>query len=334
MINMKRNILYALMGCFIFTFCACSDSYEDATSKHVYGEDENPYLRVNLEGTATLDMEFPIARLEPKTVNLKDYAEKFHKSMGMTVDEAIAGLTGGEVVYYNISTAKNCWVKTAPTKGSAGWYYNESGVITTSENAVASVDFDATEKTLTVSIIGEPAVGTSLTVNVGFAVNNGKDYDDYVRFCFNIVVSDPGSIVVSNTIPTGNYSAFLIEFAKYADAIETCLEMTVAEFSKEVTDKEGAIAMYIVDVDTDEWDMTSSYTANGIGYWVSSTGVVCGWGDTGATYFIETEGDGAGVNIGRREDIPAGEVYKMKFVYANKADNSKYIQFIVTATME
>lgn len=329
---MKTNILYTFIGCFIFMFCACSDSYEDATSKHVYGENENPYLKVNLEGTTTMDMEFPIARLEPKTVNLKDYAEKFHKSMGMTVDEVIAGLSATEVVFYNISTAKNCWVKTPTNKGTTGWYYNASGVITEAENAVASVELNTTEKTLTVDIIGEPAVGTTLTVNVGFAINNGKDYDDYVRFCFNIGVTDPGSIIVNNTIPAGAYSAFSIEFAKYAEAIETCLDMTVAEFSEAVSDKEGPIAMYVIDPETEEWDKESSYTANGIGYWVNSNGKVCGWGDTGATYFIET-GD-ACVNIGRHDNIPSGSVYKINFIYADKADNSKYIQFIVTATME
>lgn len=320
------------MGCIIFTFCACSDSFEDATSKHVYGENESPYLKVNLEGTTTLDMEFPIARLEPKSVNLKDYAEKFHKSMGMTVDEVIAGLSAGEVVFYNISTAKNCWVKTATNKGNTGWYYNASGVITAAENAVASVELNATEKTLIVDIVGEPVVGTTLTTNVGFAINNGKDYDDYVRFSFNIGVTDPGSIIVNNTIPAGAYSAFSIDFANYSEAIETCLGMTVAEFSKAVEDKEGPIAMYIIDPDTEEWDMTSSYTANGIGYWMSNAGKVCGWGDTGATYFIET-GE-ACVNIGRHDNIPSGDVYKFNFVYADKADNSKYIQFIVTATME
>lgn len=329
---MKRNILYALMCCFILSFCACSDSYEDATDKHVYGENESPYLKVNLDATITSDMEFPIARLEEKTVKLKDYAEKFHSNMGMTVDEVITGLSAGNIVFYNISTAKNCWVKTPMTKGTTGWYYNESGVITTSENAAASVELDITNKTLAVNIVGEPVVGTSLTVNVGFAINNGKDYDDYVRFSFNIVVTDPGSIVVNNTIPSGAYSAFTIEFANYAEAIEACLDMTVAEFSNTVSDKDGAIAMYIVDPETGEWDKDSSYTANGIGYWMSNAGKVCGWGDTGATYFIET-GD-ACVNIGRHDNIPSGEVYKMNFVYADKNDNSKYIQFIVTATME
>lgn len=330
---MKRNIIYTLLGCFIFSFCACSDNYKDATSKHAYGEDESPYLRVKADATVTLNMEFPVARLESKTIDLKDYAEKFHNNMGMTVDEVIAGLSSGNIVFYNISTAKNYWVKTATTKGSTGWYYNASGNITSLGSAIASIEINTTDKTLIVDIIGEPAVGTTLTANVGFAINNGSDYDDYVRFCFNIAVTDPGSIIVSNTIPTGSYSSFSIEFANYAEAIETCLEMTVSEFSNEVSDTDGSIAMYIVDTETGEWDKDSSYTANGIGYWVNSAGKVCSWGDTGATYYIETGDDGC-VYIGRHDGIPSGNVYKMSFVYTYKDDNSKYIQFIVTATME
>lgn len=42
---MKKNILLAFCCCSLLAFTACSDDYNDATSKHVYGENENPYLK-------------------------------------------------------------------------------------------------------------------------------------------------------------------------------------------------------------------------------------------------------------------------------------------------
>ena len=41
---MKKNFIYALIACFTLSLAACSTDPEDATSKHVYGENENPYL--------------------------------------------------------------------------------------------------------------------------------------------------------------------------------------------------------------------------------------------------------------------------------------------------
>lgn len=42
---MKKNFIYALIACFTLSLAACSTDPEDATSKHVYGENENPYLK-------------------------------------------------------------------------------------------------------------------------------------------------------------------------------------------------------------------------------------------------------------------------------------------------
>ena len=41
---MKKNFIYALVGCLAFSLAACSDDPLDATNKHVYGPDENPYI--------------------------------------------------------------------------------------------------------------------------------------------------------------------------------------------------------------------------------------------------------------------------------------------------
>jgi hypothetical protein len=57
---MKKYIISA----FILSVCcllpACSDSYEDATSKHIYGEDESPYLRIDQAATVTTNIEFAV----------------------------------------------------------------------------------------------------------------------------------------------------------------------------------------------------------------------------------------------------------------------------------
>ncbi|WP_291861445.1 hypothetical protein, partial [Marinilabilia sp.] len=95
---MKRNIIYALVSCLVFMVASCEDSIEDATSKHVYGEDENPYLKSDIEAIVGQDIEFEVGRFEPQVVNLEDYSDVFQAEMGMTVDEVINGLKNGSVV--------------------------------------------------------------------------------------------------------------------------------------------------------------------------------------------------------------------------------------------
>lgn len=113
---MKRNIIYILAISLSFALSACSDSYEDATSKHVYGENESPYLRIDQEATITTNIEFAVERLESYIVNLEDYSELFQEKMGMSVDQVISGLSNGSVVFYNINTTRNHWNKAEKTK--------------------------------------------------------------------------------------------------------------------------------------------------------------------------------------------------------------------------
>lgn len=327
---MNKNIVYAFLGYFLLMLASCSENPADATSKHIYGEDEAPYLKVNTEATNSVGLKFPIERLEPQYISLVDYAEKFHKLLGLTVDEALTGLTNSSVIFYNINPARLSWNKAPMTKGTTGWYYNTAGGITDSSNGIATLELDKESKSLKVEVVEGAPVGSSITMHVGFALN-GPDYDDYIRFSISLAVTDPGRIVVSETIPAGDYATFSIDFADYQEAIVACMDLSVKEFSDAVSDASGPIAMYIVDGEGN-WDKESSYTANGIGYWMNNQGRPCGWGATGCTYFIET-GD-ACVNIGRFPGIASGEVHCIRFVYANKEDNSKFVEFIITATME
>lgn len=92
---MKKNILYVLLGGLLLSLAACSENWEDATSKHVYGENENPYLRADAEATVTKKIQFGAGQTQ--IINLSDYAELFQVKLGMTLDEAIAGISSGKV---------------------------------------------------------------------------------------------------------------------------------------------------------------------------------------------------------------------------------------------
>jgi hypothetical protein len=326
---MKKNILYIMLACLPLGLISCSDDPDDACSKHVYSADETPYLRIDANATISKSVEFRKGHIAKQTISLKDNAETIQTQLGMTVDDMLAGLESGKVVFYNINTSRAAWNKAAMTKGSTGWYYDASGNITTDASDVASVEIDKTNKCLIVDAPEDAAAGTSISVNVGFAVNNGKDYDKYVRFSLAIAVTDPGLIMPTITIPTGDYASVEINFSDYKTAIETCMGMTVDDFNTAVQSSDGDIAMYMVD-ESGNWDKTSSYTANGIGYWCTAAGKVQSWG-SGCAYFIETH-DGS-VGIGRYPGMASGSQYKIHFVYASKSDPSKFVEFVVTATM-
>mgnify|MGYP000054880180 FL=1 len=158
-------------------------------------------------------------------------------------------------------------------------------------------------------------------------------------FAFDVTVTDPGRIVVANTIPAGDYSAFSIEFADYQEVIESCLGLTLSEFITACKEPGGPIALYMVDSESGEWNTTSDYTAggSGIGYWLTSNLKVTNWSDdgsTGSVLFVETQENGDMVNIGRNPASTSGSVFNVNFVYALKEDNSKFVEFIVKATLE
>ena len=115
---MKKSIIYILIFGLIGAFFSCNDSIEDAVEKHVYGEDESPYLRTDVEAVITTNMKFAVGHLEPHIIKLTDYAETFQREMNMTVDQVISGLASGSVVFYNINTSKGSWDKSAMTKAS------------------------------------------------------------------------------------------------------------------------------------------------------------------------------------------------------------------------
>jgi hypothetical protein len=319
------------MACLALGFTACSDEPEDAVEKHVYGPDEAPYLRADASATIAVNAEFRKGHVSPKTIYLKDYAEQIQTKMKMTVDDMLAGLETGKVVFYNINTARGIWNKAAATKGSNGWWFNASGLVSDAASGVASIELDKAQKALILSVPEESAAGVSVGANVGFAIDNGKDYDDYIRFNVNFAVTDPGTIILNVAIPAGDYASYEVEFGSVESAINACFGMSSSDFNALVQDPDGDIAMYMVD-DAGNWDTTSEYTANGIGYWLDASNKVTNWGTEGFTYYVETH-DGT-VGIGRAPGLVSGSTGKVHFVYASKADNSKFIEFVINITLE
>lgn len=188
-----KKIFLSIIACLSLGLTSCSDDPMDASSKHVYGPNENPYLRTSTEATIENNVEFTMGNISPVKIDINKYAEKIEENMGMTVDELFSALESGKVVFHNINVSRGAWDKTVPTKGSNGWYYNAEGNVTTETDAVTSVELDKTAREL---IINAPSGVTSekdidFSVNVGFAVDNGKDYDTYIRFSLTVKIKVP-----------------------------------------------------------------------------------------------------------------------------------------------
>ncbi len=327
-----NKIFYAMAALALTTgFTACNEEDPmDAVSKHVYGEDEAPYLRTDVDATINVTSEFRKGHVAAKSYSLKDYAATIQSKLGMTVDDMLAGVADGSIVFYNINTSRGCWNKAAQNVTN-GWGYDAAGLLADKDQA-GTVTLDAANKALVVNVPEESAAGVSFSVNVGFAIDNGSNYDKYVRFSISFAVTDPGTIIKAISIASADYSATGIEFASkdVAAAIEACFGITASELNKTVQDAEGDIALYMLDADGN-WITGKDYTANGIGYWCDGEGNPMSWGE-GCVYFVETY-DG-GVNVGRYPGVTSGSVYKVHFVYASKTDSSKFVEFVVTATFE
>lgn len=229
---MKKNILLAFCCCSLLAFTACSDDYNDATSKHVYGENENPYLKIDTEAQISATGALEVNGEHSYTVKLSDYAAKFEEKMGMSVDAVIDGLSTGETVFYPINTTRNQWLKTPYNKDDAGWYFNSANqpCAQDDEACKASVVLDKTNKELVFELTeGGITAGTVLALEVGFA-KNGPDYDNYVRFTLNASVTDPTVAVATVELPNTDYTADDILLTSIEENIAAVFEMTLEEF--------------------------------------------------------------------------------------------------------
>ncbi len=337
---MKKSILYIFGLALAFGATSCnSDEPADATSKHVYVEGEVPYLRANPAATNTIAHNFLAARIEePLVISLKDYAPSFHKNLNMTVDETLTALANGEVKFYTINTGRQRWNLDEPSLGASGWYYNTANMpVASSEDAAFSMELDSKAKTVTVRAVNDPAVGSMTTMDFGFALDNGKDYDDYVRFMISCSVSDPSTVILDAVIPAGGYNAYGINLKDFAEAIELCMGMPYADFVTAMDNEE--IEVYLCDADGN-WVLDADgnrpgYTSGWLGYWLDSDLNITGWDGGGypANLMFLEYGGGGTYNLGNSaSSTPAGTQVRLRFDLVANGDPATAVHFIINVT--
>lgn len=345
---MKKQLLYFTVGMMAFSglvSCNSSDPTE-STSKHDYAGDQYaPYLRTNAAATAAMAFQFPLASIEvPQEIKLKDYTKMFHDQLGMTVDEAMNEYANGNLVLYNIALSKGRWDLTEPTCGNAGWYYtNSSNITDNSAEAAAKVEFDSANKKFVITMMNEPAAGTVLNLNFGFAkANGGHNFDDYVRFNPSIVVTDPGKVITSiNLNGSEGYAYAPISYDEFAEDIEYSMQMGIDEFCERVDDASDILMLMEDEVGNWLWDYAdmSVGTTNGAqGYWLDANYRPCYWDGAGwdaNTFNIESYGadDRAVYPMLSSTGAPAGS-YLLRWVFVLVEDNSRNVEFIVTINVE
>lgn len=333
---MKKNILLAFCCCSLLAFTACSDDYNDATSKHVYGENENPYLKIDTEAQISATGALEVNGEHSYTVKLSDYAAKFEEKMGMSVDAVIDGLSTGETVFYPINTTRNQWLKTAYNKNDAGWYFNSANQPCAQDDAAckASVVLDKTNKELVFELTeGGITAGTVLALEVGFA-KNGPDYDNYVRFTLNASVTDPTVAVATVALPNTNYTSDDILLTSIEENIAAVFDMTLEEFITAFD--EGTIKFYAADPTTGVWDTESAYTGEQpAGYWFDEAGKVCAYPGVVCANFKpdSDEVSKSCVKLCCMPETPVGKQYNCSFGFIDTTDATKFFRFVVTCNI-
>ena len=333
---MKKNILLAFCCCSLLAFTACSDDYNDATSKHVYGENENPYLKIDTEAQISATGALEVNGEHSYTVKLSDYAAKFEEKMGMSVDAVIDGLSTGETVFYPINTTRNQWLKTPYNKDDAGWYFNSANQPCAQDDAAcrASVVLDKTNKELVFELSeGGTTAGTVLALEVGFA-KNGPDYDDYVRFTLNASVTDPTVAVATVALPNTNYTSDDILLTSIEENIAAVFEMTLDEFITAFD--EGTIKFYAADPTTGVWDTESAYTGEQPAeYWFDEAGKVCAYPGVVCANFKpdSDEVSKSCVKLCCMPETPVGKQYNCSFGFIDTTDATKFFRFVVTCNI-
>ncbi len=331
---MKRNIFFTLCCFACLGFTACSDDYADASSKHVYGEDENPYLRTDMDAQISVTVPLEVNGEHAYTVNLTDYTDNFEEKMGMSLDAVMSGLDNGITVFYPINTTRSQWLKTAYNAGT-GWYFDSANqpCEANDENCRAMVTLNQSARTLTVELTeGGIVAGTVLSLNVGFAVN-GPDYDNYLRFTFEVSVTDPTVAVLSVTFSEDTPTT-TISLADYQENIEAVFDISYEDFLTEIANNEN-IKFSLADPSTNEWiDMGENYTANAPGYWMDSTGNYISWGVDGFAAYIEYYSNDAACGIGYNADLASGTTGIFNAGWVDMNDSSKAFHIIVSWTIQ
>lgn len=355
---MKKSYIYFLAMVMSLGAVSCnSDDPNDATEKHVYAEEEAPYLRADASATNAITLEFQMAKIdEPFYINLKDYAPSFHKNLDMTVDETLAALRNGEVVLYNINSSRQRWDLTPPNNtfefwcGTGldltekrnfteyGWFYNTNGICGMSD-AIFSTKLDKTAKQIVLETLNEPQVGDMCSIDFGFAIKNGTDFDKYVRFSVAVSVTDPSKVVLNANIPHAGYDVYSINLKQYEESIQLAMGMSYDEFMKAF--ENDLIDVYMVDANgnrvTNSDGSRPDYTSGWLGYWLDSDLSITGWDGNGypANLMFLEYGGGGIYNLGNSASItPSGTQCKLTFDFVSVEDPNAFLSFIIAVTFD
>lgn len=339
---MKKAYLYILASILACGAVSCnSDDPSDACAKHVYGEGEAPYLRSDAGATATSHIVFKVSEIdEPQYLDLKQFAPYFHKNLNMTVDEAIAAISNGEVQLYNINSARQCWNLAEPNCGF-GWYYNTGGQVTASESAAFSAEFDQTTKSIEFHALNGVAAGTMTNLDLGFVLKNGKDFDDYVRFTVTLEVTDPSIMDCKGIVPGGDYNVWTLDFAQYDAQLKAALDIDAKEFIKlwgsceDADHSANPIQMYLMkngERVADANGFMPGTTSGYMGWWLDRDLNITTWGTDG--FFMFLESTGSALNFGRAPGVESGTQMTVLVDFALTEDLNKHITFKVSLTFE
>lgn len=338
---MNKIYLLAMAAALAVGGSSCnSDDPRDATEKHVYGEGENPYLRTNNAATNQLAFEFPMAKIDtPQYINLKEYADCFHKNLNMTVDEALTALQNGEAGFITINTSRQVWRADVENSIDYLYHYGKNGLVDTAEDECFQVSLDPITKMVKLQAVNTPAVGTIASLDFGIALKNGSNLDDYVRFNVTATVTDPSKVVLSAIVPAGGYNAYEIDFRDYPDAFRLSMGMDVNDAIKAMDN--DLIDVYLVDADgnrvVDEDGNRPDYTSGWLGYWLDSDLNITWWSGDGYPanlMFLEYWGDGIYALGNSATSTPSGTQTNLVFDLVPVDNPENFVQFVIQVTFE
>ncbi|MDE5882468.1 MAG: DUF4859 domain-containing protein [Muribaculaceae bacterium] len=337
---MKKLYIYAIAALLGIGVVSCnSDDPSDATSKHEYAEGEAPYLRANPAATTSLNMEFPLAKIDqPQYIYLKDYASIFHKHLNMTVDETMVALRNGTVGFFTINTSRQRWDLTPANAGDYSWYYAPNG-LGTAEDAVFTLTLDEVNRAIKIQAVGVPPVGTICNLDFGLAEKKNSAFDDYVRFSVQSSVTDPSKVVLSVNIPAGAYEAYSINLKNFAESIRLSMGMSADELIKAL--ESDKIDVYLDDADgnrvVDADGNRPDYTSGALGYWLDENLNITYWNGDGypANLMFLEYGGGGIYNLGNSaSSTPAGTQATVRFEFVSVDDPTAFLQFVIAVTFD
>lgn len=330
---MRKKYIYGLLACFgMMMLPGCNENYEDATSMHVYGPNENPPVKADPKVTASRVYEMTGGQTDPVAIDIYEYDDMIRKAFGISAQE-LAGKIGNEYVVAPINPNRMIWLKNAPNTGDKyGWYISKTGNICEKDDSNIYGKVIYNEGTHSLEFYIDPNGGGSVPVQIGFA-KDGPNYNEHVRFVFNVTAYDKSYAFLDVSIPPGDYAAYTLPIEDLAENINFVFGMTPAQFISAMMNDQ--IGIYMIDHATNGYIWDGVSTANGGGYWCNAEGGIQSWGD-GCAYYIEPwiEDEEPCFAIGRYPGIDPGTVHSIKFGLADKNDHAKALSVFCTATYE